>query len=68
MLNLKMSQSSRAFIEKNCPNALKEKDLRSALLALDDFITMFGLDENDDMTPLGNDAQRIYDEIYCCNK
>lgn len=68
MLNLNMSQSSRAFIEKNCPKVLQEKDLRSALLALDDFITMFGMDENDDMTQLGNDAQRIYDEIYCCNK
>ena len=68
MLNLKMSQASRSFIEKNCPNVLRASNLRSALLALDDFITMFGLDENDDMTTLGKDAQRIYDELYCCNR
>lgn len=62
-----MSEKSRAFLEKNCPDLLKETELRSLLLKLDDFITMEGLDENDNMTAFGRKAQAVYDEIYMCN-
>ena len=63
-----MSESSKAFLQKNCPELLKEDKLRQFLLKLDDFITMEGLDENDNMTAFGYEAQAVYDEIYMCNK
>ena len=63
-----MSESSKAFLKKNCPDLLKENELRKFLLKLDDFITMEGLDENDNMTAFGYEAQAVYDEIYMCNK
>ena len=63
-----MSEESKAFLEKNCPDLLKENDLRSFLLKLDDFITMEGLDENDNMTAFGHEAQTVYDEVYMCNE
>lgn len=63
-----MSESSKAFLEKNCPELLKENELRRFLLKLDDFITMEGLDENDYMTAFGYEAQAVYDEIYMCNQ
>lgn len=63
-----MSDNSKSFLKKNCPELLEEKDLRRFLLKLDDFITMEGLDENDNMTAFGHEAQAVYDEIYMCNK
>lgn len=63
-----MSESSKAFLQKNCPELLKEDKLRQFLLKLDDFITMEGLDESDNMTAFGYEAQAVYDEIYMCNK
>ena len=62
-----MSNKSRVFLENNCPDLLKEANLREFLLKLDDFITMEGLDENDNMTDFGHEAQSVYDEIYMCN-
>lgn len=62
-----MGEVSKAFLEKNCPELLKENNLRSFLLKLDDFITREGLDENDNMTAFGREAQAVYDEIYMCN-
>lgn len=64
----KMSESSKSFLEKNCPELLAEVELRKFLLKLDDFITMEGLDENDNMTAFGHAAQAVYDEIYMCNE
>lgn len=63
-----MSESSKAFLKKNCPELLKEDELRRFLIKLDDFITMEGLDENDNMTAFGYEAQAVYDEIYMCNQ
>lgn len=63
-----MSEPSRRFLEKNCPELLEEKNLRSFLLKLDDFITAEGLDENDNMTAFGHEAQAVYDEVYMCNE
>ena len=45
-----------------------EDELRKFLLDLDDFITREGLDENDNMTAFGHEAQAVYDEIYMCNQ
>lgn len=62
-----MSEASRLFITENCPELLKENNLRSFLLKLDNFITMNGLDDDDNMTGFGREAQSVYDEIYMCN-
>lgn len=64
---LKMSEESRKFLEEHCPELLKENDLRSFLLEFSDFIVMYGLDRDDEMTEFGREAQRVYDEIYMCN-
>lgn len=63
-----MSDISKRFLKKYCPGLLEEKDLRRFLLELDDFIVMNGLDENDEMTDFGYEAQTVYDEIYMCNE
>lgn len=65
---INMSNESKRFLEKNCPEVLKETELRSFLLELDDFITMEGLDEDDNMTAFGHEAQAVYDEVYMCNQ
>lgn len=62
-----MSDSSRSFLENNLPEFLVTDDLDEALLLLDAFITREGLDENDNMTEFGHQAQSVYDEIYMCN-
>ena len=63
----KMSERSRAFLNQNFPAFFSYDNLDSALMALDDFIIMEGLDENDEMTAFGHEAQSVYDEIYMCN-
>ena len=63
----KMSDESREFLNKYFPVFFHYDNLDKALLALDDFIIMEGLDENDNMTQFGHEAQRVYDEIYMCN-
>ena len=65
---IKMSPSSREFLKKNYPELLKEDDLDRFLLQLDALITRDGLDENDNMTAFGHEAQAVYDEIYMCNE
>lgn len=65
---INMSKMSKTFLDVNYPELLKEDNLRQFLLKLDDFITMEGLDENDNMTAFGHEAQVVYDEIYMCNQ
>ena len=63
-----MSDTSKVFLEKFCPELMQEDELRQFLLKLDDFITREGFDENDNMTAFGHEAQAVYDEIYMCNQ
>ena len=63
-----MTNESKAFLERHCPELLKISNLRTFLIELDDFIVMNGLDENDNMTDFGYEAQAVYDEIYMCNE
>ena len=63
----KMSENSREFLNSYFPDFFRYDNLDKALLALDDFIIMEGLDENDNMTEFGHEAQSVYDEIYMCN-
>lgn len=65
---IKMSQSSQDFLFKNYPELLKEDDLDCFLLCLDALITRDGLDERDNMTAFGHEAQAVYDEVYMCNE
>ena len=62
-----MGNSSKEFLEKYFPKFFSYSDLDDALLALDAFITREGLDENDDMTYFGHEAQSVYDDIFYSN-
>lgn len=64
---LNMSKTSQKFLEKHFPELLNQDDIDRALLDLDAFITRKGLDENDDMTAFGHEAQAVYDDIYASN-
>lgn len=63
-----MTDNAKTFLERHCPELLEISDLRMFLIELDDFIIMNGLDENDNMTDFGYEAQAVYDEIYMCNE
>ncbi len=63
-----MNSASRDFLSVNFPEFFDCETLDEALLALDEYITMYGLDENDNMTDFGHEVQSIYDEIYMCNE
>lgn len=63
-MELNMSRTSRAFLEKNLPTVFTAGTLDDALLMLDAFITAEGMDENDDMTAFGHEAQAVYDDLY----
>lgn len=63
----KMTDESRAFLEKHYPSLLEETNKRSLLIKLDDFITEYGLDSNDDMTAFGHEATAVYDDIFYSN-
>ena len=62
-----MSNTSKSFLQKHFPDFFNYNDLDSALLALDAFIVREGLDENDDMTAFGHEAQTVYDDIFYNN-
>lgn len=66
-MDFNMSSSSRQFLQKHFPAFFSHKSLADALDALDDFIIIEGLDENDNMTSFGHQAQAVFDEIYMCN-
>ncbi len=68
MLNCEMSESSKKFLKDNFPGFFECKNLDEALLALDNYITVNGLDKNDNMTDFGHKAQSVYDEIYMYNE
>ena len=65
---LNMSDASRKFLERNCPELLTVEDLNSFLLALDDFILLECYTRDGDITELGREAEAVYDEVYCCNE
>ena len=64
---LKMSDWAKDFLEKHYPELLEETNKRALLIKLDDFITEFGLDSNDDMTLFGHEATAVYDDIFYNN-
>ena len=62
-----MSKNSKEFLEKHLPEFFHTNNLDESLLLLDAFITREGLDDNDNMTAFGHEAQSVYDEISMCN-
>lgn len=64
---IKMSDGTRDFLNKTCPQLLNIADLDKFLLELDEFITLHTLDKNQEATELTHKFDAIYDEIYCCN-
>lgn len=69
MLNL--SEEQKKFIKdnfKDADNMIKTDNLDDILLPLDELITYQGFDDNYLPTKWGNEAERIYDEIYMQNK
>ena len=67
MLYAKMRDSSRKFLERYLPKFFEFDNLDAALLDLDAFITAEGLDENDEMTAFGHEAQSVYDDLFLNN-
>ena len=67
---LKMSESSRAFLEKNCPSVLSTDNIRDALEILYDDIDEkgFGGERFDEYNDYGRAAQKVYDDLYLSNR
>ncbi len=65
----KMKESSRAFLEKNLPEILKEDNLREALILLFDLIEEKGFapPHYQDYNDFGREAQKVYDDLYYNN-
>ena len=66
MLNAKMSEPSRNFLERKIPEFFDCTNLRDALLLLDNLMCD-SLDDNYNPTPETREIESVYDEIYCCN-
>lgn len=66
---LKMKESSKQFLEKNLPEALKCEKLNDALRLLYDLIDEKGFAPPiyEDYNDFGREAQRVYDDLYLSN-
>lgn len=61
---LKMSEKTRAFLEKHAPDILKIESRRELLIELDDWIIANGFTANfETYNVLGVEAQEAYDDI-----
>ena len=63
---VKISDSSRRFLEENCPSALGATTVNDALEVLYDNIVEKGFcgKDNDEYNEYGRKAQAVYDDIY----
>lgn len=66
---LKMTESSRKFLESNLPEALATEDRREALTLLYDLIDEKGFapPHYDEYNDFGREAQKVYDDLYYNN-
>ena len=66
---IKMSESSRSFLEKNCPSALEAKNLHDLLEILNQDMTLKGFDASrgDELNSYGREEERVYDDIFYSN-
>ncbi len=69
-MDLKMSEKSRAFLEKHLPSALNAKTLNEALDSLFLLIAKKGYapPHYDEYNDFGREAQRVYDDLYLSNE
>ena len=67
---LSMTDESKEFLEKNCPEVLKADNLSDALdmLFMDIEYKGFGGEHFDEYNDYGRAAQRVYDDLYYSNK
>ena len=65
-----MTEESRDFMEKNCPDVLKADNFSDALDILEEDIEEkgFGGKHFDEYNDYGRAAQRVYDDLYLSNK
>ena len=68
-MNFNLEEGSRKFLKENLPAALKAHTLREALILLDDLINEKGFapPHYDEYNDFGEEAQRVYDDLYCNN-
>lgn len=64
-----MSEKSKAFLEKNCPEVLKVSNRSDALELLEEDIEKkgFGGEHFDEYNDYGRAAQKVYDDLYLSN-
>lgn len=67
---LSMSDESKEFLEKNCPEVLEANSRSEALDLLEEDIEKkgFGGENFDEYNDYGRAAQRVYDDLYYSNK
>lgn len=64
---VKMSESSRRFLEKHLPQLVNSEKPNDILDPLYDLIDYQGFDENYDYNDFGDEAQAVYDDIFYRN-
>lgn len=64
---VKMSESSRRFLEKHLPQLVNSEKPNDILDPLYDLIDYQGFDENYDYNDFGDEAQAVYDDIFYSN-
>lgn len=67
---LKMSEDSKAFLEKYLPEALTTDDIGRALWLLENLIEDEGFapPRYEEYNDFGRMAQRVYDDLYLSNE
>ncbi len=64
---LNMTDTSRKFLEKHLPAALKAENVNEALDPLYDLIDMKGFDADEEYNAFGAEAQAVYDDLFANN-
>ena len=67
VIMLKMTEQSRAFLEKYMPKYKKADSVNAVLDDLDVLMNMEGLDENDDPNEFWYEAGTVYDDLFSQN-
>ena len=67
---LKMSEESRKFLEEQLPAALDAANIKDALYLLYNLIDEKGFapPHYDEYNDFGDEAQRVYDDLYLSNR
>ena len=64
---IRMSEKSRAFIEKNLPEVVDAKTTNEVLDALTVLIMKKGFDKERNDNAFGDEAQEVCDDVYDSN-